>query len=277
LTGNKSDKTLEAWRTVAHWIGKYRQPLHLDDINAKYVLLWQSFLDEADLSPTSISSYSTRLRAALNWAQKSGLIEKAPPVHCQVCDTPRSRPITGEEFDRLLANAEKARPGDYQFERFLRGLWESGFRLSELYRLSWEPTAPIHLDGSGRYPVVVFEKGSHKAKRRYVQPITPEFWDLCCETAQPKAGKAFPVPCSRKYLGDVISKCGDGIVTNTETGKTASAHDLRRSFAKRMKNRVPREQLGKWTRHNDNSTLENYYLQEDAQELAACLWEGDDE
>ncbi len=279
----KSPKTLEGWGAVKYWIALYRPLYHLDDVTSAYVLLWQAHL-ESRLSPTSVSSYSTRMRAAMNWAARHDLIVKAPTIHCEVCDQARSRAITAKEFDRLLAVAKKTRPGDYQLERFLRGLWESGLRLSELHRLSWDTDCPVFIDTGGQYPVVVFTQGSHKRKRAYVQPITPEFWAVCCEA--PKAertGPVFPTGRTVKYLGDLVSGLGGnresggaGIVTNAETGKFASAHDLRRSFARRMKTRVPREQIGKWTRHNDNATLETYYLQENAQELAARLWDQGD-
>jgi integrase len=105
---------------------------------------------------------------------------------------------------------------------------------------------------------------------------------LCCETPEDQRhGTVFLVDngqgaqLSLKRLCRRIGEIGElaRVVTNPETGKYASAHDFRRAFARRMKARVPRDELKRWTRHEQDSTLETYYLQQDAQELASRLWE----
>ena len=52
----------------------------------------------------------------------------------------KGRPITGEEFDRMLAKVPEV-VGDAAAEswrHYLRGLWWSGLRLAESLELFWE-------------------------------------------------------------------------------------------------------------------------------------------
>ena len=56
----------------------------------------------------------------------------------------KGRPITAEEFDRMLAAVPKVRPQEARARtRFLTGLWLSGLRLSEACALSWDEDAPF--------------------------------------------------------------------------------------------------------------------------------------
>lgn len=277
-----SPGTRQAWKTVRHWLTKFREPTWLTDVTTAYVAEWQVFLADK-MAPSTAGGYSARLRAAVRWAVEQELLGKAPVIHCRGSSKARARGITGEELDRMLESVKKLRPRDWPaWQRFMKGLWESGFRIGELRQLSWDRSAPITFDTSGRFPVVTFAAEAHKARRVHVQAITPEFWDLCCETQEAiRQGPVFFIDngkgeqLSLKRICRRISAVGSEalVVTNAETGKFASAHDFRRAFARRIKTRVPRDEVRKWTRHEQDETLDTFYLQLDAQELAARLWE----
>lgn len=279
---NRSAGSRDGWRTVRYWLTQFREPKWLSDITTAYVAEWQVFL-AGKMATATAGGYSARLRAAMRWAAEQELIVKAPVIHCRGGSTARARGITGEELDRMIAAAKQLRPKDYEaWQRFLKGLWESGFRVGELRRLSWDPEASITFDVSGQFPTVAFAAGSHKAGRVHIQVITPEFWQLCCQTPEEdRTGPVFLIDngkgqqLSLKRICRRISDIGRKalVVTNPETGKFASAHDFRRAFARRIKTKVPREEVKKWTRHQQDQTLDTYYLQLDAQELAARLWD----
>jgi integrase len=62
------------------------------------------------------------------------------------------------------------------------------------------------------------------------------------------------------------------VVVNKLDGKFASAHDLRRSFATRWAARVKPATLQLMMRHADIKTTLDYYVDQDADEVAAELW-----
>ena len=62
-----------------------------------------------------------------------GLLTKAPAIEMPKVvkgqTMMRGRPITAEEFDRMLAAVPKVRPHDAPaWDRYLTGLWWSGLR-----------------------------------------------------------------------------------------------------------------------------------------------------
>jgi integrase len=283
-----SAKSLEAWRTTRRWIGKVEPPEDVSQVDTAYIVRWQNGLRRRHVGETSIAAYSARLRAALNWAADLGIIAKAPKVRMPKkakgrSKIARSRAITAEEFDRIVMAAEKVRPDDAAlWQRFLRGLWHSGFRLDELLKLSWSPRAAWSIDTSGEIPCVRIRGEGEKAGRDRLQPITPEFWDLCCETpTDDRQGPVFPLPNGHggqltvKRVGRIISKIGKRarVVTDPQTGKCATSHDIgRRAFATRMEGTLSLAELQKWMRHASMSTLLNYYHHADAQQLAGKVW-----
>ena len=71
-----------------------------------------------------------------------------------------------------------------------------------------------------------------------------------------------------------MSKIGEaaGVIVNKAEGKFASAHDLRRSFGTRWARRVMPAVLQRLMRHAAIETTLRYYVDLDADELAADLW-----
>ena len=65
---------------------------------------------------SNFAGYLGHLRAALSWAVSMGMLAKVPDMHvprrAKGQKLMRGRPISGEEFDRLLLAAEKVRPRD---------------------------------------------------------------------------------------------------------------------------------------------------------------------
>ena len=106
----------------------------------------------------------------------------------------KGRPITGEEFDRMLAEVQtSARTIPQAWKDFLTGLWLSGLRLDEGCNLSWDEEAPFMVDLSGKRPVFRIMAAAQKARRDELLPMTPDFADWLLKTfpEAERVGKVF--------------------------------------------------------------------------------------
>ena len=88
----------------------------------------------------------------------------------------RGRPITTEEFERMIAAVPKGRPDDTSvWVHYLKGLSLSGLRLEESTVLSWDEDAPITVDLSGRRPRLRIYAEAEKGRQDRLLPMTPDF------------------------------------------------------------------------------------------------------
>ncbi len=88
-------------------------------------------------------------------------------------------------------------------------------------------------------------------------------------------GRVFKLPTtSISQAGKVVSRMGEkaGVVVDPASGKTASAHDCRRSFGTRWAKRVMPAVLQRLMRHSAIQTTMKYYVRQDADDIAADLW-----
>jgi integrase len=208
----------------------------------------------------------------------------------------KGRPLSGEEFDRLIDAAGKVRKHDAPiWQRFLRGLWLSGLRLEEGLSLSWDRGAGFAVDLTGRRPKFRIRAAAEKGNRDRVLPMTPDFAELLAETPEAeRRGRVFKVngllsgqPITPKRVSRILTAIGKraGVKVDqrakrdretgekVETVKYASAHDLRRSFGTRWAKRVMPAVLRQLMRHSSIETTMRYYVDLDADELADELWE----
>ncbi len=157
--------------------------------------------------------------------------------------------LVGEQFDRMLLAVPKIRPKDSaEWQRYLTGLWLSGLRLAESIALSWDADAPFAVDLSGRRPAVPNQGGGTEVGQDELLPMTPDFAEFLLRTPEgQRHGRVFRlnevetgIPITAHSVGQLVAKIGEtaGIVVNAVEGKTASAHDLRRTFASRWARRV---------------------------------------
>ncbi|WP_145084751.1 tyrosine-type recombinase/integrase [Anatilimnocola aggregata] len=234
-------------------------------------------------SPHTVRSYLATLIAALNWTHRpmKWLPEPVEFELLEVDEPDKGRPLCAEEFERMLAAVPKAIETEdatavASWQRLLRGLWESGLRLSEAMSLHWTADGAIlpHWRRSGLLLLHIPAKMQKNRKAQDV-PTTPAFAAIIAQTSEAdRSGWIFD-PISRKkgtgrmtteQVGRTISLIGEkaNVAVNAD-GKSASAHDLRRSFGQRMADAgLPPRDLQAIMRHASFTTTEQYYLRDRA-------------
>lgn len=149
----------------------------------------------------------------------------------------KGRPITGEEFERLLAKVVDVVSDESAdaWKHLLRGLWWSGLRLGEALGLTWDnnPRA-VSVDLSGRRPMLRIPAECEKGNRDRVLPIAPEFSELLLTVPEAdRRGRVFrpwtkaaPNP-SPEFVSKTIGRIGRkaGVVVNPCDAPSPDGHD----------------------------------------------------
>ena len=204
---------------------------------------------------------------------------------------------TGEEFDRMIAATANVvgETASASWQRFLRGLWFGGLRLGEALELSWERQGGLSVELGGQYPALRIRGDSQKSGQDEICPVSPEFGEFLLQTPESeRRGRVFRLvgirgktgPMGLEHVSAVIAKIGEEARVKVDertkrdkdgelrkVTKWASAHDLRRSFGSRLAPRCSTAVLQRFMRHADIQTTMRYYVDLDADQLAAGLWE----
>jgi len=205
----------------------------LADLNAEALSRFQAVLRDGKRSESTIAGYLAHLRAALQWAADQGMIPAVPKMKRPKRakrqgrgSKSKGRPITAEEFDRMLANVRLALVERKQRKReverasrrkarqragkpasnrptydapveispavveswrhFLTGLWLSGLRLEESTNLYWDRPDRLCIDLSGKRPRLSIPAELEKGGRDRLLPITPDFAEFLLATPAPE-------------------------------------------------------------------------------------------
>lgn len=239
----------------------------------------------------TVRSTITQLLSALRWAWRRGLIDSVPPIdpiRVAKIRAMRGRPITKEEFERLLQEVpaivkrpvegkdpkpevierEKRRIASWRF--ILRGLWTSGLRVGELMAVSWDdPTAIV--PSLGRLSTLTIPASRQKNATEEEIPCLPEFAALLSEVPKdqrtgwvfrPETYKPMTDRVLTDWVSKVVARIGKkaGVVVIKSPLKFASSHDLRRSVAQRMIDAgVSMYTVQTVMRHADFKTTQRHY------------------
>ena len=283
-------------RTVFNRIEKELSPRYLRDLTEARLSHFAMVLRLDRLSEETIKSYLGQLKAALNWAVEQKLLARLPTfpkvqrVKKGGAKPMKGRPITTEEFERILAAVEGVVGAEHAAEWiwYLRGLWASGLRLSESLDLRWDDDGRIQPRfAEGRLPVLVIPGELEKGFRDREHPMAPEFATLL-EEVPPERRRGFVFRLNgRGHAGtrllpravsEIVSEIGEAAGVKVHTHpitsevKYASAHDLRRTFGDRWAARVMPPQLMELMRHQNIETTLRYYVGVNAQENAQRIW-----
>lgn len=280
--------TAANYASTMNAFGSLCRPQRIADLTTQRVTTFATELRRKGLSESSVARHLRAIKAMARWAHRQELLTALPCF-----DMPtrggamrmKGRPITTEEFERMLAAVERklGEKAADSWKLLLRGLWWSGLRLSEVLALRWDHRAggvSIVLDG--RRSVLAFDGESQKNGKVQLVPLAPEVVELL-EPHQRDHGFVFTLldlrggHCSRNKLavGRKLSAIGEaaGVVTDPEKGRTATAHDLRRAFGYRWSRRVMPATLKELMRHASIETTMTYYVGQNAQTTSGELWD----
>lgn len=271
-------------------------PQKLADVTTGSVTTFATKLREGKLSEATIGRHLRHLKVIMRWAMGQGLLNTLPkfnmPKRVKGAKSMRGRAISTEEFERMLAVVPKVveNTAADSWKFYLRGLWESGLRLSESLILRWDDApGAIVVDLSGRRPMLRIPAEAHKGNRDTLLPITPSFAALLLSVPErDRRGRVFkllgsdgtPLPTTRRFVGPTVSEIGKsaGVVVDERTkgGETvrkfASCHDLRRAFAVRWAAKLMPNQLRELMRHTDIGTTMKFYVGQNAEATADVIW-----
>ena len=284
-----AESTQASAGTALNHIERLVAPRNLRVLTPTVLNKFQAKMRQEGMRETTIATHLRHLRAALSWAVSMKLLPRVPdfrmPKRAKGLTLMRGRPITTEEFERMVATVPKVRPQDAEiWKHYLKGLWLSGLRLEESTVLSWDEDSPIMVDLSGRRPRLRIYAEAEKGHQDRLLPITPDFAQFLLETPQwERSGTVFKIVGNYKHqqmtpprIGRIVSEIGRqaNVVVRKSEGKFASAHDLRRSFGTQH-NGHPRWKpatLQLLMRHKSIETTLKYYVAQDADEIADELW-----
>lgn len=199
-------------------VEEHIHPAKLGSVTADAMQRLQTGLRTQGLSESTIKSHLAHLRAALAWGVNVGLLAGVPNVpktqRAKATRVMKGRPITGEEFDRMLAKVEAAlceanepeRRGGYKrwteaareaiqqrrqeqaaatapsWAHLLRGLWWGGLRITEALELHWTDESRLRIDLSCRYPMLRIPAEQEKGHKDRLLPLAPEFAKFLLDT-----------------------------------------------------------------------------------------------
>ena len=211
------------------------------------------------LSEASVARHLRHLKKVSRWANRHGYLSKVPsfdmPKRASGASRMKGRPITTEEFERMLTATEKVvgeKAAD-SWKLLLRGLWASGLRLSESLALRWDQLPDgVCVMLNGQKSVLAFDADSQKSGKVQLVPLAPESVDLL-EPYQSDEGHVFeprrkdglPMARDPHKASKIVCRIGKAanVVVDPAKGKCASAHDLRRSFGFRWSRRIMSAEL----------------------------------
>jgi hypothetical protein len=141
----------------------------------------ESYLDSR-LSNT-VNSMMASLMAFVRFYKRHRWIDELPPLEkLPVDDVMKGRPISGEEFERMLEATSvivgEAAEASWKFA--LRILWESGFRIGDLMDFHWEDDRHIHPvwpTRRGHHPTIVVPSSQKNGKSEEI-PMLPGLREL---------------------------------------------------------------------------------------------------
>lgn len=285
-----SERTAETAGSALNHFERVINPKMLASVTTEIISRFRNQLISEGMRDTTLMGHLRHLKAALSWAVRTNKLHAMPAFiltgrqrkKAGKQRKARARAITGEEFERMILATPKIRKRDApKWQRLLKGLWLSGLRLGESLALSWDDDAPICIDLAGDFPRMRISAEAQKSNEDGVYPLTPDFAEFLLKTPEDeREGLVFGIcgpggkPLSTKRASRNISDIGEvaGVVVNKADGKFASAHDLRRSFGTRWSKQQMPAVLMKLMRHADIGTTMGFYVDQQADEIAADLW-----
>jgi integrase len=137
------------------------------------------------------------------------------------------------------------------------------------------------VDLSGKRPFLQIQGTAEKGGKDRSLPLAPEAAELLQTVPESeREGLVFKLTWQRNSrkparvdtVSPIISSIGNKAGVKVAEKKTASAHDLRRSFGLRWADRVKPHVLQQLMRHASITTTLTFYVQSDADDMAEAVW-----
>lgn len=274
-------KAIGTIKKVAELIG----PKSADRLTASVISRFTADLRKDSPSEFTVKGHLRELRKLLAWCKSMGWICEVPVIVIpKRLPTNKGRPITTEEFERILQRLPEVVKTEHigGWFHLLLGLWWSGLRLSDALQLRWT-NMPVAVEmGERRAWLRVAVRGD-KANQSRLVPVAPEFEEILRSVpAEESQGPVFRPLTSRGYRPDQVKAskiiAGAGRLAGVKVGETtrgktlyASAHDLRRSFGDRWARRqITPAELKELMRHASLQTTLEFYALPDAEKTASA-------
>ncbi|MEC8554655.1 MAG: site-specific integrase [Planctomycetota bacterium] len=253
-------------------------PTRLRDLTPGRLCYYQQRLREKGRSESTIEGHLAHLISALNWAVKMGLLASTPSVKkpkrakkATKGGKMKGRPITLEEFERMLGKIEKtlchpirpqarrekpanprrilgekaildrerrqqelAEAATPSWRHYLQGLWLSGLRLEESMELTWDDHSRLCIDLSGEHPMLSIPAELEKGHRDRLLPLAPEFAEFLLATPQAdRTGYVFNPMSRRKYAPRLKAhRVGEVVAAFGEAAGVKVHHDQKSGSVK---------------------------------------------
>lgn len=289
LKPRTQDKIITAFNSLENVIDPKWLSAITSDVISRYAGELRS--KERDLSSATIKGYLSHLRAALNWAKRSGMLARVP--HFEIpkrSERSKGRPITEEELERMITQIGPAVGKDNAaaWESLMRGLWFSGLRLEEAMRLHWTDDEYLAVELTGKHPMFRIRAAAEKGGKDRLLPIAPEFAEILRSVPKRQRNgfvfKNLKVRNRRNtnrmsshFASKTISRIGKRakvvvLKVDGQPKKYGSAHDFRRAFGLRWAMRVLPPVLMEMMRHDSIITTMQYYIGRNADLAADSIW-----
>lgn len=212
------------------------------------------------LAEMTIRNYMVALRTTLKWAADQKMIPAVPKFPKVKVSKKRPQPIPTESFERLLA-AEK----DPLWRAFICCGWLAGLRLSEAWKLQWEPSDGLPWVDFEADRIVLPATFAKSAEDQWV-PLHPQLREIL--QPLPREGSGI-FPFTSKTTGRPLTR--SGITTHIRTlashaGVRLTMHQLRKGFGCRVASKLGKGNapiLHRLMRHSSMQITMDYYANVD--------------
>jgi integrase len=256
------------------------------DVTSDHVSTFRGKLLDEDRPVATVANILTHLRASFKWAERIGMLRRCPHFSMPRVvrkKLMRGRAIDDAEFDKMIKHCHtpygKARADEWK--RLLTLIRKSGLRLEEALQVRWDAPPIQAMPDAKPHPCLVFFGEAQKSGEDEIAPCTPDFtaWLRVTPPSQ-RHGLIAPVHGLRGQVltHDKVSRAISDIgraakVFVAADGKPASAHDLRRAFAREWAAKVKPLVLQRLMRHSSITTTMRYYAHLDSEDIGAALWQ----
>ncbi len=247
------------------------QPKNMRSITTSVISQFASKLREEGLSEQTVGMYLRTIQASFNWAEKIGILDRAPKFFLPKRRGGKGRPLTFREVLRFFQSIRQVVPAEHRpaIIQLVKIMWLGGFRLSEAWRLDFE-NPPVQVNFNSKIPSIVWSEGGQKSGKSESTPMPP---DLARLLRRDPVGRAVKTTLSKRMASDYLSKIGSNANIKVSSTKFATAHDFRRTFGQRWALRVHPFVLKAMMRHSDLNTTLTYYVDLEATDLGNQIWE----